>query len=192
MRRFLPTRRMRPERIVSHHSPCMRVGTLSAVSFFAGILTSLNLRFWELLGFLRATICRLIMQHVATLFPCFFNRLVSVWAVNAALFRGSRDPGRRRRSRPTLTTPRESVPRRTGRGRHRTSFRNCQGLFSRPRMIPSANSCRSSRSVPLLLASSLAEARRRRRHRSEFSQRKLSAAPYLPVAICCFHRLIRW
>ena len=101
-------------------------------------------------------------------------------------------PGRRRRSRPTLTTPRESVPRRTGRGRHRTSFRNCQGLFSRPRMIPSANSCRSSRSVPLLLASSLAEARRRRRHRSEFSQRKLSAAPYLPVAICCFHRLIRW
>src|SRR4051794_27185641 len=30
--------------------------------------------------------------------------------------------GRRRRSRPTLTTPRESVPRWTGRGRHRTAF----------------------------------------------------------------------
>src|SRR5215204_6404273 len=33
---------------------------------------------------------------------------------------GSRDPGRRRRSRPTPTTPREGVPRRTGRIRHRT------------------------------------------------------------------------
>src|SRR5215207_22630 len=29
-----------------------------------------------------------------------------------------------------LTTPRESVPRRTGRARHRTVFRVCQGLFS--------------------------------------------------------------
>ena len=33
----------------------------------------------------------------------------------ASRARGSRDPGRRRRSRPTLTTPRESVPRWTGR-----------------------------------------------------------------------------
>ena len=49
----------------------------------------------------------------------------------ASRARGSRDPGRRRRSRPTLTTPRESVPRRTGRGRHRTEFHGCQGLFSR-------------------------------------------------------------
>ena len=49
----------------------------------------------------------------------------------ASRARGSRDPGRRRRSRPTLTTPRESVPRRTGRGRHRTKFQGCQGLFSR-------------------------------------------------------------
>ena len=49
----------------------------------------------------------------------------------ASRARGSRDPGRRRRSRPTLTTPRESVPRRTGRGRHRTAFQGCQGLFSR-------------------------------------------------------------
>ena len=38
--------------------------------------------------------------------------------------------GRRRRSRPTLTTPRESVPRRTRRGRHRTVFHACQGQFS--------------------------------------------------------------
>ena len=51
----------------------------------------------------------------------------------ASRARGSRDPGRRRRSRPTLTTPRESVPRRTGRGRHRTVFHGCQGLFSKAR-----------------------------------------------------------
>ena len=38
--------------------------------------------------------------------------------------------GRRRRSRPTLTTPRESVPRRTGRATHRTAFSRCQGLIS--------------------------------------------------------------
>src|SRR3954468_24164179 len=49
----------------------------------------------------------------------------------ASRARGSRDPGRRRRSRPTLTTPRESVPRRTGRVRHRMKFQSCQGLSSR-------------------------------------------------------------
>jgi hypothetical protein len=38
--------------------------------------------------------------------------------------------GRRRRSRPTLTTPRESVPRRTGCEFYRTKFRSCQGFFS--------------------------------------------------------------
>src|SRR3954465_659636 len=48
----------------------------------------------------------------------------------ASRARGSRDPGRRRRSRPTLTTPRESVPRRTGRGTYRTAFQRCQRLIS--------------------------------------------------------------
>src|SRR5215204_4485400 len=63
------------------------------------------------------------------------------WASRA---RGSRDPGRRRRSRPTLTTPRESVPGgRDGRdiGQYRLSrtifwiadiFRTAEKLFSPP------------------------------------------------------------
>jgi hypothetical protein len=38
--------------------------------------------------------------------------------------------GRRRRSRPTLTTPRESVPRRTGCAYIGRSSASCQGLFS--------------------------------------------------------------
>src|SRR5215212_10252453 len=42
----------------------------------------------------------------------------------ASRARGSRDPGRRRRSRPTLTTPRESAPRRTGRATYRTKFQS--------------------------------------------------------------------
>src|SRR5215212_7176758 len=48
----------------------------------------------------------------------------------ASRARGSRDPGRRRRSHPTLTTPRESVPRWTGWLAYRTSFQDCQGLIS--------------------------------------------------------------
>src|SRR5215207_6345380 len=42
----------------------------------------------------------------------------------ASRARGSRDPGRRRRSRPTLTTPRESAPRRSGRATYRTKFQS--------------------------------------------------------------------
>src|SRR5215212_4291006 len=61
----------------------------------------------------------------------------------ASRARCSRDPGRRRRSRPTLTTPRESVPRRTGRERYRTVFHGCQGLSSR-KAVPSSRKLRSS------------------------------------------------
>src|SRR3954463_471329 len=64
-------------------------------------------------------------------------------SASASRARGSRDPGRRRRSRPTLTTPRESVPRRTGRVRHRTVFHGCQGLFSE------AVKCCSRRLLPV-------------------------------------------
>ena len=65
----------------------------------------------------------------------------------ASRARGSRDPGRRRRSRPTLTTPRESVPRWTGRLTHRTVFQGCQGLISR-KTVPSSRKLRSSNPGP--------------------------------------------
>jgi hypothetical protein len=63
---------------------------------------------------------------------------------SASRARGSRDPGRRRRSRPTLTTPRESVPRRTRRqeirpkflGLSRTISGTASAMVQRPAMRP--------------------------------------------------------
>ena len=70
----------------------------------------------------------------------------------ASRARGLRDPGRGRRSRPTLTTPRESVPRRTGCAHVGPSSAACQGLFSESPDDRFAGSCErcpiSSRVLP--------------------------------------------